>query len=198
MLKRTIGSALLLLALMPLAGAVMAQQATMGYTNQEAILANMPEMDSVQAQLEEEARAQQKEFQQEQQEFQEQLEQYQQQQALLSDERRAEREQELQQLQQKIQESRQRRQQQLAQREAELMQPLLDELQSAINTVAAQRGLDLVLRSQALLYVDENNVVDVTPDVAAELGIDLQQQPGEPGPSVENVETPASSGGGGN
>lgn len=186
-----------MLVLLPLAGGVMAQQPSIGYTNQEAILASMPEMDSVRAQLQEEAQAQREEFQQEQQEFQQKLEQYQQQQALLSDERKAQREQELQQLRQQIQQSAQERDQYLAQREAELMQPLLDELQGAIDVVAQQQGLDVVLRSQALLYVDENSVVDVTPAVADQLGIELEQ-PGQPGPSVENVETPASGGGGGN
>lgn len=197
MIKRTLGTALLMLMLVPLMGTASAQQ--IGYTNQEAILANMPEMDSVRAQIQQEAQAQQQEFQQEQQEFQQQLEKYQQQQALLSDERKAQREQELRQLRQELQQSAQERDQYLAQREAELMQPLMDELQGAIDAVAQERNLDVVLRTQALLYVNEQSVVDITPAVADRLGIELQQQTGQPGPSVENVETPASgSGSGGN
>jgi hypothetical protein len=45
----------------------------------------------------------------------------------------------------------------------------------------------MVLRSQALLDVDENSssVVNISPAVAQELGIQLPQTPSEPTPSVE-------------
>lgn len=189
-LTRTIGLAALLLMVAPLlfGSEGIAQQAEtprIGYTNQEAILANMPDMQQVQQTLEQEAQTMQQEMQSEQQELQEMVAEYQQQQALLSDERQAEREQQLRQRQQQLQQSVQERQQQLAQREAELMQPLLEELQTALNEVAAEQNLDVILRTQALLYVDEQRVVDVTPEVAERLGIDVSAP--EAGPTVEDV-----------
>lgn len=197
MLKRTLGTAALLLLAFPLLSesGVLAQEAEqprIGYTNQEAILANMPEMEQVQQTLEQEAQAMREEMQAEQQELQEMFAQYQKQQALLSDERRTEREQQLRQRQQELQQSAQERQQQLAQREAELMQPLLDQLQTALNEVAEQRNLDVVLRTQALLYVNDQSVVDVTPAVAERLGIDVSGA--EAGPSVDAMDTPADTG----
>lgn len=169
-----------------------------GYANQEAILANMPEMNEVQKTLQREARQQQQELQQERKELQRQMQQYQQQQSLLSDSAKAQRQRELRQQQQQLQKSSQQRQQQLRKRERELMQPLLEDLQSAIETVAAREDLDLVLRSQSLLDVDENSnsVVNISPDVARELGIQLQQSPSEPSPTVE-PDAPAPQGGGG-
>jgi Skp family chaperone for outer membrane proteins len=175
-----------------------AQGQRIGYANQEALLANMPEMSEVQRQLQEEARQQQQELQRERKELQRQMQQYQQQQSLLSDSARAQRERELRQQQQQLQKSSRQRQQELRKRERELMQPLLEDLQSAIETVSAEKNLDVVLRSQALLDVDENSdsVVNISPDVARQLGIELQQTPGEPSPTVE-PSAPTTQGGGG-
>ena len=51
-----------------------------GYANQEALLANMPEMKEVQTKLQQEARQQQQELQKERKELQQKMQQYQQQQ----------------------------------------------------------------------------------------------------------------------
>lgn len=186
----------MLLALPLLAGSVaQAQNAPIGYTNQQAILANMPEMQQVRQQLQQEAQSQQQEFQQEQQEFQQKLEAYQKQQSLLSEQRRSEREQELRQLQDSLQQSAQQRDQYLAQREAELMQPLLEDLQNAIEAVAQEQNLTAVLRTQALLYVDDEQMVDITPEVANRLGIEVEDI--EAGPSAETVDTGVDTGSGG-
>ncbi len=170
-----------------------------GYANQEAILANMPEMSEVQKQLQREARQQQQELQKERKQLQQQMQQYQQQQSLLSDSAKAQREQQLRQRQKQLQKSSQQRQQQLRKRERELMQPLLEDLQSAIETVSERQGVDLVLRSQSLLDVNENSnaVVNISPEVAQELGIQLQQSPSEPAPTVEPGASPTQGGGGG-
>lgn len=165
-----------------------AQAQKIGYTNQEAILANMPEMQDVQQQLQQAAQEQQQQLQQEQQRFQQQMQRYQKQQSLLSDSVRAQREQQLRQMQQSLQQSVQSREQQLQQREVELMQPLLEELQTAINDVATAQNIDVVLRTQALLYVDQesSNVVDITREVAEKLGIDIGNVNTQPEPSVNN------------
>jgi hypothetical protein len=56
----------------------------------------------------------------------------------------------------------------------------------------------MVVRTQALLYVNQqsNSVVDITQDVAQELGITLTQDPEEPSPTVEPSATPPGQGGG--
>lgn len=167
-----------------------------GYANQEALLANMPGMGEVQKTLQREAMQQRQELQKEQKQLQRQMQQYQQQQSLLSDSAQAQRERELRQQQQQLQKSSQQREQQLRKREQELMQPLLEDLQQAIQTVASRRDLDLVLRTQALLDVDESSqsVVNISPAVAQELGIQLQA-PDEPAPTVDPTATPPTGGG---
>lgn len=194
MLKQTVGLATMILVVATLLAApyqtAQAQDPKIGYTNQELLLSNMPEMQDVQQQLEQAAQTMRQEMQAEEQELQEMLAEYQKQQALLSDQRRAEREQAIRQRQQELQQAVQQRQQQLAQREAELMQPLLEKLQTALNTVAEEQNLDIIMRTQALLYVNEQNVVDVTPQVAQRLGIDVTGG-AEAGPSVDAVSTSA-------
>ena len=195
MLRRITSFSVLVLAGLLAIPAAQAQK--IGYANQEALLANMPEMSEVQQKLQREAKQQQQELQKERKQLQQQMQKYQQQQSLLSDSARARRERQLRQRQQQLQKSSQQRQQQLRKRERELMQPLLEDLQSAIETVSARQDLDLVLRSQSLLDVNENsdNVVNISPDVAQELGIQLQQTPGEPAPTVE-PNAPSTQGGG--
>lgn len=188
-------TALFVLAAMVAAPAVHAQE--IGYTNQEAILANMPGMDDIQQQLQQEAKKQQQQLQQKQQAFQKKVQEYQEQQSLLSDSAQSQREQELQKEQQQLQQASQKRQQELRQRERELMQPLLEDLQGAIDSVSSAQDLDLVMRTQALLYVeqDSESVVDITEEVAEGLGIELDRSPDEPAPSVEPTnETPPTGG----
>lgn len=157
-----------------------AQALDVGYTDHEVIIINMPDYQEVQEQLQTEYQGSQEELQTLYQDYQSKLEQYQKQQALLSDERRQEREQELMQLQQEIQQQAQQEDQALAQREAELMQPILEKVQAAIDKVAAEQGLDLVLRSQVgtqpvILYVNEETIADITLEVARELGLDVSE-----------------------
>lgn len=176
-----------------------AQAQEIGFVDQQAILASMPGMQDVQQQMQQEMKEQQRQIQQERQQFQKELKQFRQQQSLLDDSARAERKRRLQKRQQEIQQSTQKRRQQMQQRRRKLMQPLLEKLQGAIDKVAAQQELEAVIRQQVLLYDDQTSdrVVDISRDVAQELGISLTQSPGEPSPTVNpNQNTPPPGGGG--
>jgi outer membrane protein len=191
---RRLQSLTLLLLVGSLLAAAPAQAQKIGYTNQEAILGSMPEMEQVNAQLQQEAQRQQEELQQEQQQFQQRLETYQRQQSILSDSVRAQREQQLRAQQRELQQSAANREQNLAQRERELMQPLLEELQTAISDVADQQNIDVVLRTQALLFVDQDgeNVVNITLDVARALGIEIPDEAAQGQPSMDMDGSPDS------
>lgn len=196
MFNRYSASALALLFVLILGTADVNAQQRIGFTNQEAVLANMPGIQDVQEQLQQETVRLQGDLQDKQQEFQEQVQRYEQQQSLLSDERLQERETELREMRAELQRSQQEAEQELAQREMELMQPLLEELQTAINEVADEQSLDLVMREQALLYVNgsTDNVVNITRDVATRLGIEIDDAATEPGPSLD-ADNPMSGGG---
>jgi outer membrane protein len=167
--------ALVLLSAPALLATVSAQSLNVGYTDHEVIIFNLPEYQQVQQQLQQEYQGSQQEIQELYQGYQESVSQYQRQQSLMTAEKRAEREQELIQEQQQIQQQAQVKDQELGQRETELMQPLLEKVQNAIDDVAQREGLDLVLRSPLVLYVNQETIQDITMAVAVELGLDVSE-----------------------
>jgi outer membrane protein len=172
---RSLRPALALLAAFVLAGLAAAPAAyaqKVGFVNQEALLTNMPEYAESSRQMREEMRAQQEELMSEQQAFQERLERYQKQRPLLSDSSRAEREEELRRMQQELQLSAQEREQMMARREFEMLQPLVEKLNTAIEAVAQENSLDVVMRADALVYVSDD-VMNISEAVARKLGIDI-------------------------
>lgn len=185
MFKRISGLMMLMLVAAPLFGTAaqaQTQPLQVGYTDHELIIVNMPDYRRIQEQLQQEYVTAQEGLQQQSQAFQQQVERYQTQQSLLSEQSRTEREQELMQRQQELQQAAMQQEQQLQQRESELMQPLFERVQTAIDAVAEQRGLDLVIRSQVgmqpvILYVNEDRLVDITLDVARRLGIEVDEEP---------------------
>ena len=179
------GSLLFAVVLLALAAGrshdVRAQSLSVGFTDHEIILINMPQYQQVQQQLQADFDASQESLQALYADYQERLERYQRQQSLLSEDRRLEREQELVQLQEQIQTEAQSQDQQLAARQAELMQPLLELIQDAINEVAEANGLDIVLRTRVgteplLLYVNPDTVQDITLHVARAMGLDVDEE----------------------
>lgn len=189
-------TALLAVALFALgAPAASAQNSPIiGYTDYELILVQMPEFREVQRQLQQQAERDQQELQRLQGEIERRLQakgeelqgRLQSAQGPLTDEARQRLFQELQQeavqfemeQRQELEEQRQTRLQALSRRESELMQPLFERLQEAINAVAEQRGLAIVVSSRlsgepVLLYAG-NGAVDITAEVMSRLGISMQ------------------------
>ena len=197
MVKQPLKSVSLILLIAAVAVAP-AQAQKIGFVDQQAILASMPGMQDVQQQIQQEMKEQQRQLQQKRQAFQKKVQQFQQQQSLLDDSARAERKRQLQKRQQELQQSTRKRQKQMQQRRRKLMQPLLKKLQGAIDKVAAQQELEAVMRQEVLLYDDQTSdrVVDISRDVAQELGISLTQSPGEPSPTVNPDQNTPPPGGG--
>ncbi len=183
MLQRICGLAALgLLLLSSVSTEVLAQQAAplkIGYTDHELLIAAMPDYRNVQQTLQAEYQTSQNVLQALYEEFQGKVDRYQKQQALLSDERRAEREAELAQAQQEIQQKAAESEQELVEREADLLSPIFERVDVAIKKVASSNNLDLVLRIQAgpqqpiILYANEDRIMDITREVAVELGLDV-------------------------
>lgn len=150
-----------------------------GYTDHEVLISNMPQTRTIQEELQAELESGQRILQSLQDDLAGKVDRYQKQQALLSEERRQEREQELLALQEEMREKAGELEQDLAEREIDLMGPIFQQVDAAIRTVAAEKDLDLVLRTQAgpaqpiLLYANEDRIVDITLEVARELGIDV-------------------------
>ncbi len=164
------------------ATAVQAQQLPalrIGYTDHEVLISNMPQTRTIQEELQAELESGQRILQSMQDDLAGKVDRYQKQQALLSEERRQERQQELIGLEEELRNKAGELEQDLVQRELDLMGPIYQQVDTAIQTIAAEKDLDLVLRTQAgpaqpiLLYANEDRIVDITLEVARELGIDV-------------------------
>ena len=174
-------------------GGAQAQRA--GYITEQAVLAEMPEMQQAQQQLQQQVQSERQQLQQKQQQLQQRVQKFQNQSQMLSEQTRQERMSRLREQQQQLREEMQQLRQQIAQQERELLRPVIDKYRSAVETVAEEQGLDFVITEQALVYTDDAAVTDVTQAVASRLGVELQ--PGDAGGEVDPGELPVGSGGGG-
>ncbi|MCH8277023.1 MAG: OmpH family outer membrane protein [Bacteroidetes bacterium] len=175
-MKRMSRIGVLLILITPIiSDALNAQTLKIGYADPEVIITYMPEYQTVQQQMAVEYRTSQEALQALAEDFQERVEKYQKQQPLLSVARQAEREQELAQLQAEIQTSAAAKDQELAKKQEEMMAPLLERVQTVIDEVAVEKGLDIIIRSPALLYVNEDHVVNLNIEIAQKLGIVIDE-----------------------
>jgi outer membrane protein len=173
-----------------------AQDLKVGYTDHEILIMNMPKYATVQSQLQQEYQTGQTDLQTKAADIQQQAEQYQKRAELMTAEERQAKEQELMTAQQTLQQEAAQKEQALATRQAELMAPLWEEVGKAIEAVAQEKGLDLVMRFQIgadqplILYSNPERVVDVTLDVARKLGIEVDETADDAAAATTPTPTP--------
>lgn len=161
------------------APAVQAQDMKIGFVEPRAVLERMPEMRAVQQRLQNFAERKQNELVQKERELQTEVELYQQKVGVISEQARQTEEERLNAMDTEFRQMQQEAQQEMAQQRAELMSPLLEQIQEAIDAVAASKGLDYVLNTTTsagdviILYVSPQvrEEYDITDEVMVELGI---------------------------
>lgn len=189
-----------------LAPAVLAQPMKVGFVDTDQIVIRMPAFANVQQQLQQQQAAvsQRVAVVQDslQQVFNTRLEEYQtfDQSAVATDAARQERQQELLQLRNDIEQAEVQGLQYLSYAEARLLQPVLNEIDQAIQAEASEGGYDLVLPTVAnnapvFLYRSER-VDDLTVPIMTRLGIDpnsapLGQQEAPAAPPIDVPQTGA-------
>jgi outer membrane protein len=189
-----------------LAPAALAQPMKVGFVDTDQIVIRMPAFADVQTQLQQQQQAvgQRVAVVQDslQQVFNTKLEEYQtfDQSAVATDAARQERQQELLQIRNDIEQAEVQGLQYLSYAEARLLQPVLNQIDQAIQAEASEGGYDLVLPTVAnnapvFLYRSER-VDDLTVPIMERLGIDpnaapVGQQPGPPAPPIDPPNTGA-------
>ncbi|WP_069130225.1 OmpH family outer membrane protein [Rhodohalobacter halophilus] len=159
--------------------AVQAQDMKIGFVEPRAVLERMPEMRAVQQRLQNFAERKQNELMEKERELQTEIELYQQKAGVISENARQQEEERLTAMDTEFRQMQQQAQQEMAQQRAQLMQPLLEQIQQAIDAVAARKGLDYVLNTTTsggdviILYVSPNirDEYDITDEVMDELDI---------------------------
>ncbi len=150
-----------------------------GYVNPQAVLAKMPEMAAIQKRLQNFAEQKQQELLQKEQDFQQQIAEYEQKAAVRNEEANQREQERLAKLQQELTLAQQEAEQALQQRRQELLGPMFNQIGTAIDAVAKQKGLTYVLNTttssgdQIILYASEEfqEKYDITEAVMKELGV---------------------------
>lgn len=158
-----------------------AQTFKVGYTNVEYVLEAHPKMKEIQSQLDTEKNVYMREIQTKTQELQTKYQQYQKGEAMMSDLVKADRQKELQDLQNRIEDLQQNAQYKLMQKQEILLEPLLNEVEKAINDVAAANGYDYVFNgatgdgTSIILYAKSKGD-NITRKIFEKLGIAVPEE----------------------
>lgn len=184
MLKRILSISLLCLFILGFTGlssvqAQQSQQLEIGIVNPQSILNKMPEMKAVQQKLQNFIDRKREEFANKQEEFQQEVTEYQQKESVISESAKKKEEERLGKLNAELQQYQTQIQQEIQQKQQELVSPLLDEIDSAVSTVAEDMGLTYVINTTTsqgdaiILYTSDeaNQKYDITDQVMRELGI---------------------------
>ncbi len=142
-----------------------------GRINSQDVVVNMTEFKEAQTQIEALAKDLQAQAETIQVEMNNKLQEYQKGAETMTDAVRQLKEKELNDLNTRLQEFNQVAQQELQKKEQELMEPIIKKANEAISEVAKAGGYTVILESTSMVYFDEANVKDISPEVKAKLGV---------------------------
>ena len=156
-----------------------AQEVKIGYVDPQAILSRMPETAAVSQRIQNLQARKQQELTQKEQEFQNEVTLFQQKASVITEEAKTAEEERLGQLQAELLTFRDDAEREVQTRRAELLNPLYQQIFTAIETVAKRKELTYVLNTTTstgdviILYASEEirNNFDITEDVMQELNI---------------------------
>lgn len=148
-----------------------AQETKFACVNFEEVFLLMPDMEEVELILDENRKAHSEELMGIYQEYQTKYQLYVQNAQSWTPATREGKERELMDLQNRYELNQQNFQQELIDMENEKKTPLLAKAREAINTIAKEKGVAAVFDKTSFIYLDESQIVDITPEVRVALGI---------------------------
>lgn len=161
---------------------VAAQGFKVGYIDPGTVLQRMPEAKAVQQRIQNLYERKQNELASKQRELQSEVEEYQQKVGVISEEVRLTEEERLTQMDLEFRQLQSDAEQEIQQKSTELMEPLFEQIQTSVDNVAEQQGLDMILNltmggysvlERNIIYVspEHQTQFDITPAVMQDLGI---------------------------
>ena len=141
------------------------------HVNFQELVQLMPEADGARATMQESQKNAQETYQAMMSEFQDKYAKYQQNVNTYTPATRKSKEDELTQIQQRIQEFSQNVEQELQEQQQKLMEPIYKKAQEKMQEIAKAGGYIFVFDRSALLYIDETQSTDITPECRKALGI---------------------------
>jgi outer membrane protein len=148
-------------------------QPKFGYVNSQEIIFSMPEIQEVQLGMERLQKELGEQLEIIQVEYNNKAAEYQKNAAGYSDAIRQSKEQELMSLQQRYEELGKAGQQEMQQQQQKLMQPIIEKANAAIEKVSKEGKFTAIfdMAAGALIYIDQEQMIDITPLLRKELGI---------------------------
>ena len=165
---------ILLIAAVSLIG-VAASAQKFAHVNFQELVQLMPESDQARSVIQESQKNAQESYQEMMNEFQDKYTKYQQNVNNYTPATRKSKEDELTQIQQRIQEFSQNVEQELQEQQQKLMEPIYKKAQEKMTEVAKAGGYIFVFDRSSLLYVDEAQSTDITPEVRTALRIPAER-----------------------
>ncbi len=152
-----------------------------GYVNSMEILTAMPEMKTVEADLESYGKELDADYQKMVDEYQKKVAEYQKKEKEWSEAMKQVKQEELMQDQQRLQKTQQVFEDELMEKQQKLLAPLITKIETAINDVAKEKGLSYVFDTSKgmLLYADQQD--DITKEVKEKLKIPTGTKSGSTG-----------------
>ena len=141
------------------------------HVNFQELVQLMPESDQARSVIQESQKNAQESYQEMMNEFQDKYAKYQQNVNTYTPATRKSKEDELTQIQQRIQEFSQNVEQELQEQQQKLMEPIYKKAQEKMQEIAKAGGYIFVFDRSSLLYIDEAQSTDITPEVRKALGI---------------------------
>ncbi len=162
---------LVIAALALVSFAASAQTLKFGYVNYNEIVMLMPEMDSVRVQLEAQQKEASETFNAMYEEYQSKIQQYQQKEATWTPAIKEAKAREIQEIEVRLQETQQIFQQEIQQMEQTLQAPVMQKAQDAVISLAKANGLAFVFEQSQMIYIDEAQGMNLTPEARKALNI---------------------------
>ena len=142
-----------------------------GFTDAEYIMTLLPEYEAFLQGLQRKYDSNFEIVQARRAEFQALFDSYEAERPMLSEETRADRERKILRGQEELKNLEREMDAGLEQERVEKLKPVRKLVQDAIDEVAEEKGLEIVVRKSAVLYVDSRKVINISLDLAAKLGI---------------------------
>lgn len=165
---------ILLIAAVSLIG-VAASAQKFAHVNFQELVQLMPESDQARAVIQESQKNAQESYQEMMNEFQDKYSKYQQNVNNYTPATRKTKEDELTNIQQRIQEFSQNVEQELQEQQQKLMEPIYKKAQEKMQEIAKAGGYIYVFDRSAILYIDEAQSTDITPECRKALGIPAER-----------------------
>ena len=157
------------LALMTVAAS--AQETKFAYVDFNEIIMLMPEMDSARATMEENQKTNEEILMSMYEEYQLKAQQYEQKEATWTQAIRESKQKELMDIQARLEQTQQSLQQEMQQLQNSLQAPIYEKAQNTVSELAKAKGVAAVFEKGSLLYLNPDQMVDLTPEARTALGI---------------------------